>query len=87
MTDKELLYQMLNREVENLIANVAPQFKMFSPYATNYIISIVDPYVNAFLSPDDGTLNQKAVTAFLKQETTDKIDRFLKDFEAQQKNQ
>jgi hypothetical protein len=87
MTDKELLYQMLQREVDNLITNAAPQFKMFSGYATNYIIGIVDPYVTAFLSPDDGTLNQKAAGAFLKQETTEKIDKFLKDFETQQKNQ
>jgi hypothetical protein len=86
MTDKELLYQMLQREVGNLIEATAPQFKMFSGMASNYVIELIDPYVNAFLSPDDGTLNQKAAGAFLKQETNEKIDRFLKDFENKQNN-
>jgi hypothetical protein len=87
MNDKELLYQMLQREIGNLIEGVAPQFKMFTGSVSKYIIELVDPYVNAFLSPDDGALNQKAAGAFLKQETSEKIDKFLKDFEKQQKDQ
>jgi hypothetical protein len=87
MTDKELLYQMLQREIGNLIESSIPQFKMFSGAASNYLIELIDPYVSAFLSPDDGTLNQKAASAFLKQETNEKIDKFLKDFEQQQRNQ
>jgi hypothetical protein len=87
MTDKELLYQMLQREVGNIIEIAAPQFKMFTNFASNYVIELIDPYVSAFLSPDDGTLNQKAAGAFLKQETNEKIDKFLKDFEEKHKNQ
>jgi hypothetical protein len=87
MTDKELLYQMLQREVGNLIEIAAPQFKMFSNFASNYVIELIDPYVNAFLSPDDGSLNQKAAGAFLKQETNEKIDKFLKDFESKHNSQ
>jgi hypothetical protein len=81
MTDKELLYQMLQREIGNLIENTLPQFKMFSGAATKYVIELIDPYVDAFLSQDDGTLNQKAAGAFLKQETNEKIEKFLKEFE------
>jgi hypothetical protein len=84
MTDKELLYQMLQREVNSLIEGVFPQFKMFSGVATKYIIDIVDPYISAFLSPDDGSLNKKAASEFLKQETNEKINKFLKDFENKQ---
>jgi hypothetical protein len=87
MTDKELLYQMLQREVGNIIEIAAPQFRMFTNVASNYVIELIDPYVSAFLSPDDGTLNQKAAGAFLKQETNEKIDKFLKDFEEKHKNQ
>jgi hypothetical protein len=87
MSDKELLYQMLQREISNLIEGVAPQFRMFSPMAANYVLNIIDPYVNAFLSPDDGSLNQQAAGAFLKQETNEKIDKFLKEFESKQKTQ
>jgi hypothetical protein len=87
MTDKELLYQMLQREVVNLVETLAPQFKMFSGVAANYVLELIDPYINAFLSPDDGALNQKAASAFLKQETNEKIDKFLKDFENKQRHQ
>jgi hypothetical protein len=87
MTDKELLYQMLQREVNSLIESAVPQFKMFSGVATNYIIELIDPYVSAFLSPDDGTLNKKAASEFLKQEASDKINKFLKDFEDKQRKE
>jgi hypothetical protein len=87
MTDKEILYQMLQREVNSLINAVLPQFKMFSGTAASYIIDIIDPYVSAFLSPDDGSLNKKAAGEFLKQETNEKINKFLKDFEEKQKKE
>jgi hypothetical protein len=87
MTDKELLHQMLQREVVNLIESAAPQFRMFSGIASDYVFKIIEPYVDAFLSPDDGSLNKKAASAFLKQETNEKIDRFLKDFESKQREE
>jgi len=87
MTDKELLYQMLGREITDIISSAAPQFRMFSGVATNYLIELIDPYVSAFLSPDDGKLNKDAAKEFLKQETNDKINKFLKDFEARQKSE
>jgi hypothetical protein len=87
MTDKEILNQMLQREVTNLVENIAPQFKMFSGYAANYLIELIDPYVTAFLSPDDGHINQKAAGAFVKQEANEKIEKFLKEFEEQQRQQ
>jgi hypothetical protein len=87
MGDKELLYQMLQREVSSIISSVAPQLKMFSNVASNYVIDLIDPYVSAFLSPDDGSLNTNAATEFLKQETNEKINKFLKDFETRQKSE
>jgi hypothetical protein len=87
MTDKELLHQMLQREVVNLIESAAPQFRMFSGIASDYVFNLIEPYVDAFLSPDDGSLNKKAASAFLKQETNEKIDKFLKDFESKQREE
>jgi hypothetical protein len=87
MTDKEILYQMLQREINSLLESAAPQFKIFSGAATKYIIDLVDPYVSAFLSPDDGSLNEKAASEFLKQETSEKINKFLKEFEEKQREQ
>jgi hypothetical protein len=84
MTDKELLKQMLQREIVNLVENAAPQFKMFSGVAANFVFEYIEPYVDAFLSPDDGALNKRAAGAFLKQETNEKIDKFLKEFEEEQ---
>jgi hypothetical protein len=84
MTDKELLRQMLQREIVNLVENAAPQFKMFSGVAANFVFDYIEPYVDAFLSPDDGALNKRAAGAFLKQETNEKIDKFLKEFEEEQ---
>lgn len=87
MTDKELLSQMLQREVVNLIESAAPQFRMFSGIASDYVFNLIEPYVDAFLSPDDGSLNKKAASAYLKQETNEKIDKFLKDFESKQREE
>jgi hypothetical protein len=86
MTDKELLYQLLQREVVNIIESTTPQFRMFSGIISNYIIELIDPYVNAFLSPDDGRMNQKAAGAFIKKEANEKIEKFLKEFEDAQKD-
>jgi hypothetical protein len=87
MTDKELLYQMLQREINDLITSAAPQFRMFSGVASNYLIELIDPYVNAFLSPDTGKLNKSAAGEFLKQETNEKINKFLKEFEARKNSE
>jgi hypothetical protein len=87
MTDKDLLKQMLSREISNLIDSVAPQFRMFSGMASNYVFEFLEPYLNAFMSPDEGKINQKAAGAFLKQETNDKIDKFLKEFEKRQEKE
>jgi hypothetical protein len=51
------------------------------------VFNLIEPYVDAFLSPDDGSLNKKAASAFLKQETNEKIDKFLKDFESKQREE
>jgi hypothetical protein len=84
MSDKELIKQMLQREIVNLVETAAPQFKMFSGMAAEFVYDYFEPYIDAFLSPDSGTLNKKAAGAFLKQETNEKIDKFLKEFESKQ---
>lgn len=87
MSDKDLLKQMLQREIVNLVEVAAPQFRMFSGMAANYVFEFIEPYVDAFLSPDDGSLNKKAASAYLKKETNEKIDKFLKEFENEQNNE
>jgi hypothetical protein len=80
MTERELLYQMLSREVSNILGSINPTFRMFSDMATNYLIQIIDPYVSAFTSNGEN-LNPKVVSSFAKQEINEKIDKFMKKFE------
>lgn len=82
MTEKELLYQVISREVSNLLGGLNPTFRMFSSTVTNYIINFLDPYVDAFMN-NDGELNTKAATGFVKQEMNEKIEAFMKKFEAE----
>lgn len=84
MTDKDILYQIIGREVSNILGSLNPTFRMFSNAATGYVISIIDPYVDAFLS--GGQINTKAASGFIKQEISSKIDEFMKSFEAERNN-
>lgn len=80
MTDKELIYQILNREISNLLNNFNPSFRLLAPTITNYIMNTVDPYINAFTNAD-GELNAKAAAGYLKEETNRKIEDYLRKFE------
>ena len=82
MNEKELLYQVINREVSNLISSFNPAFRMFSSTITTYLINFIDPYVDAFTN-NDGNINTKAANQFIKQEVSDKVDAFMKKFEAE----
>lgn len=85
LNDKNILYQMLGREVGNILASINPSFRMFTNVATNYIINIIDPYVEAFLS-NGSEINTKAAGTFIKEEINQKVDEFMKRFEAEAKN-
>lgn len=84
MTDKELLYQMINRAIGNTLSNINPSLKMFSSSLTRYAINFMEPYIDAFTNEDNGELNTKAAAAFTKQEINSKIDDFMKKFESEQ---
>jgi hypothetical protein len=80
MSEKDILYQVLNREVSNLLSRVNPAFRMFSSTITTYLINFVDPYVDAFTNVD-GNINTKAASGFLKEEVSEKIEAFMQKFE------
>ena len=85
MNEKELLYQVINREVSNLLGAFNPAFRMFSSTVSSYLINLIDPYVDAFINPD-GNINTRAANKFLKQEVNEKIDTFMKKFEEESSN-
>lgn len=83
MTDKELLYQMLDREISNLLGGFSPALKGFSGMVTNYVIRYIDPYVDAFIS--GGKINTSAASEYLKDETNKKIEEYMNRFKLEQK--
>lgn len=84
MNDKELLYQIINREVSNVLIQINPTLALFSNTATNYIINFIDPYVTAFLAGGE-KINTQAAGAFVKEEVNEKVDAFIKKFESESK--
>jgi hypothetical protein len=83
MTEKELIYQFLGREVSNILTTFSPSLSVFTPAVMNFIKSYCDPYIDLFISPDTAKLNTDAVGGFLKEETGKKIEDFLKRYEAE----
>lgn len=81
MSEKELLYQVISREVENILGSINPAFRMFNNIAVNYVINLIDPYVDAFIANDkDHKINTEMVSGFLKNEVNEKVDNFMKKF-------
>jgi hypothetical protein len=85
MEDKKILYQMVERYIDNIMAKGNPMFALFSQPIKKWIFNFIDPYVNAFLvSSEEGfEINTQAASAFVKSEISDKIEDFMKKFEAE----
>lgn len=82
MSEKELLYQVLNREISNFLSSINPAFRMFSTTVTSYIMNFIDPYIDAFTN-NDGELNTRAAKGFIQEEVNAKVEAFMKKFEAE----
>lgn len=85
MSDKEILYQMLSREIDNLLSR-NPMFRMFSGPISNWVITTIDPYVDAFYMGTQN-LNTDAASSFVKKEIDSKIDNFIAKFKEEQTKQ
>ena len=80
MNDRELIRQILNREVSNIVGQISPSFRLFAPAISNYVMDYIDPYITAFLD-SDGKIMTNAAKQYLKDETNRKIDEYIKKFE------
>jgi hypothetical protein len=81
MNDKEIFYQILEREIDNLIISFNnPLLNMFSEPAKHYVERLIDPYINAFIEPPKNELNVDMASEFLKEEANDKINSFKNKF-------
>jgi hypothetical protein len=81
-SDKDILFQMLNREVDNILMNFGPFGNLAAGPVKKYLFEMVSPYVDAFLNPNE-TLNASAASEFTKEQVNDKVDAFLKKFNAE----
>lgn len=79
MTDKDILYTVLSREVDNILSNFAPTLRMFSDNITMKIIRYIDPYVDKFLTPAQ-SIDTDMAKAFIDKEVKDRMESFIAEF-------
>jgi hypothetical protein len=76
-SDKEILYNVIAREVHNLVQGV-PMLGLFEGAISNYIIKFIDPYVSAFMEGD--SLDVEQLSSFTSHEIDSKIAEFKKSY-------
>ena len=84
-TDKQVLYNVIEREVHNIVCNF-PILGMFEGTITNYICSYIDPYVNAFIEGPNQRLDIEQLSSFTQAEVSDKIARFKESYKKEVNN-
>jgi cell division septum initiation protein DivIVA len=83
ISEKEILHQMLGREIDNLLRSFNPMLGMFSGTAKQYVFDFLDPYIDAFVSPQTNKINTEAAGEFIKEEVDEKIKNFMKKFDSE----
>lgn len=78
MGEKEIFYNILSREIDNLMG-INPTLGFLSGPVKNWLFRYIDPYVNLFLR-EQGDLQVDVASAFLKEEISSKIDKFKQQF-------
>ena len=76
--DKEILYNMISREVYNLIGNISPALRVFSDVISKYLIMYIDPYVDAFFMGTE-TLNTDVAKEYINKEVKNEKYRHIID--------
>lgn len=79
ISDKEVLYNMLRREVSNLVRGV-PIFAAFEGTINSFIIRLIDPYVSAFIG-EDNTIDTEQLSSFVSEEALNKINSFKEKYD------
>ena len=84
MNDKEILYNVLDREIDNLLSN-NPALYMFRTSIKNWVYNYIEPYVNFFI--DGGKLDADMAEAYVLDETTKKLEAFKAKFKEERSNE
>lgn len=74
ISDKDILYSMVRREISNLLQGI-PIFSAFEGTISSFVIQWMDPYISAFIG-DDNQINTEQLSAFVSEEVTNKINEF-----------
>jgi hypothetical protein len=83
MSDKDLFFQLLEREIDNMVRGFGPWGSLVSQPVKNAVFKFIDPYIDAFFVGESTKINSRAASAFLKSEINQKIEKFVKDFETE----
>jgi hypothetical protein len=86
MSDKDLFFQLLEREIDNLVRGFGPWGSLVSQPVKNAMFKFIDPYIDAFFIGDSTKINSRAASAFLKSEINEKIEKFVRNFEDERNN-
>lgn len=78
MTDKEIFYSMLSREIDNLLAG-NPSIGFLSGVVKKWVFRYIDPYVSLFMDGDE--MQTEIASAYVKEELSNKINEFKRKFE------
>jgi hypothetical protein len=84
MSEKEIVYSILGREIDNLLGG-NPSSSFLSGVVKKWIFNYIEPYVNLFMDGD--IVQADMATAFVKEEMNAKIDNFKKKFMEDVKNE
>ena len=79
ISDKDILYSMVRREISNLLQGI-PIFSAFEGTISSFVIQWIDPYISAFIG-DDNQINTEQLSAFVSEEVTNKINEFKKRYD------
>ena len=81
--DKVILYNIIEREVDNFLVGV-PVLSAFSTVISNYVIKYIEPYVNAFMS--HGHIDVDQLSEFTKSEINEKVKNFKRKYEEERQS-
>lgn len=78
-TDKEILFSVISREVDNL-TSLNPILAVFNGTIKNKLFAFLEPYVDFFTEGE--TFQADMATSFAKREVQKKLEDFKQEFEA-----
>lgn len=79
MNDKEIIYNIIGRYIDNIIGYAHnPLLNILSEPIKNYVFRYLSPYLDAFM--DNNKFELDSASAFLEDEALKRIENFKKTF-------